>query len=453
MQSARARGDIAPDLGNPLGRRPHAAVLNFVKFHTDVVASLAYHLVKLNHNVTVFVRDDELGMDDVIHPFHWKGFKRWQRFFDHFYEFDVVVLATYPTCHLGTLQALVATGLPQRYIAMVHNPTLLAADGAAAARAAAAGGVQLLTIAPHVNAYANEILQDVGWEQEDARWLAPAFPVLFPEQCSSQLLRSPSGMAAQQPACNRSALWTDAMEPRAAASARASPLTAAPATSKPDTGSTGGSGSRRDGHTKAKEKPASSSSSSRAAPQREPSSRPPARPAPPAALHQRRGFCIQGKLDPARRGYAALFAEMVARRKELLATDLVLVLQGKGGGRFDADILEVPDQLEEEGLVIKFAALPFQVGTKGGCSLLCLPACLLRGGWVGGGGHSSVQGGHPLHGNATMVIPHGATLTCSSPPFRRSTTSSCAPAWVSWPPLPPSPTSSTRAPPQWRPPS
>jgi hypothetical protein len=37
-----------------------------------------------------------------------------------------------------------------------------------------------------------------------------------------------------------------------------------------------------------------------------------------------------------------------------------LVLQGKMGGRSGADILEVPSELEEDGLVRRYTALPFQ---------------------------------------------------------------------------------------------
>jgi hypothetical protein len=47
-----------------------------VRYHTEVVAVAAFHFVKLRHNVTVFTREDEFDMGDVINPYFWKGF-RW----------------------------------------------------------------------------------------------------------------------------------------------------------------------------------------------------------------------------------------------------------------------------------------------------------------------------------------------------------------------------------------
>ena len=58
--------------------------------------------------------------------------RKLQGFFSHFYEFDTIVVATYPTCHLETLQTLLSFRLPQRYIAMVHNPGGMLRDAAAA---------------------------------------------------------------------------------------------------------------------------------------------------------------------------------------------------------------------------------------------------------------------------------------------------------------------------------
>lgn len=56
-------------------RRPRTAVLNMVAFHTEVVSALTYHFVKMKHNVTVYARDDDLGMGTVVKPFFWKGYR------------------------------------------------------------------------------------------------------------------------------------------------------------------------------------------------------------------------------------------------------------------------------------------------------------------------------------------------------------------------------------------
>ena len=314
-QAARSAGAIASDLGNPVDRRPRTAILNAVKFHTEVVASLVYHFGKMNHNVTVFSRDDELGIEAAIHPFHFRGFRRWERFFETFFEFDVVVLATFPTCHLETLAQLHASGLPQRYFAMVHNPELLAAVDGAAATTAAAADARLLTIAPHVTSYTNVILEVLGHALH-AEWMVPLFPVLFPEDCGAAALRSPSGPTWKQPACNRTALGVE---------------DAADILLDLD------SGRRLQGV----KKPAASSVG-----------------ASPAL--RRHGFCVQGKLDPSRRDYETLFSEIASRRKALLASEFSLVVEGKGGGRNGTAVLSVPGRLEEEGLVRTHTALPFQ---------------------------------------------------------------------------------------------
>lgn len=50
---------------------------------------------------------------------------KFERFFEHFHEYDNIVVATFPTCHDPTLRALLSLRLPQRYIALVHNPEYL----------------------------------------------------------------------------------------------------------------------------------------------------------------------------------------------------------------------------------------------------------------------------------------------------------------------------------------
>jgi hypothetical protein len=72
---------LDPELGNPTQRKPKTAILNFVRYHTEVVAVAAFHFVKLRHNVTVFTREDEFDMGDVINPYFWKGF-RWDGWVD-----------------------------------------------------------------------------------------------------------------------------------------------------------------------------------------------------------------------------------------------------------------------------------------------------------------------------------------------------------------------------------
>ena len=90
---------------------------------------------------------------------HWAFRRKFERFFDHFYEYDVVVFVTFPTCHLEVLVELLRLDLPQRYIAMVHNPDTL--NSSAVANTLAAGNVRLLTIAPHVLRYAESLLKDL----------------------------------------------------------------------------------------------------------------------------------------------------------------------------------------------------------------------------------------------------------------------------------------------------
>ncbi len=46
--------------------------------------------------------------------------RKFERFFEHFHEYDNIVVATFPTCHDPTLRELLRLGLPQRYIALVR---------------------------------------------------------------------------------------------------------------------------------------------------------------------------------------------------------------------------------------------------------------------------------------------------------------------------------------------
>lgn len=49
--------------------------------------------------------------------------RKFERFFEHFHEYDNIVVATFPTCHDPTLRELLRLGLPQRYIALVRPGT------------------------------------------------------------------------------------------------------------------------------------------------------------------------------------------------------------------------------------------------------------------------------------------------------------------------------------------
>ena len=54
---------------------PTPPLVAVVKYHIEVVAALTFHFAKLRHNVTVFTRYDEFGMEDVLSPYHPRGFK------------------------------------------------------------------------------------------------------------------------------------------------------------------------------------------------------------------------------------------------------------------------------------------------------------------------------------------------------------------------------------------
>jgi hypothetical protein len=82
-QLVKWRGQLDSELGEPIYRKPRTAILNQVRFHTEVVAALTYHFSRLAHNVTVFVDNDLLGMDDVTNPFYWRGSK-WVDSHSHF---------------------------------------------------------------------------------------------------------------------------------------------------------------------------------------------------------------------------------------------------------------------------------------------------------------------------------------------------------------------------------
>lgn len=153
-----------------------------------------------------------------------------------------------------------------------------------------------------------------------------------------------------------------------------------------------------------------------------------------AARESRPSFCIQGKVDPARRNYVTIFREMLEHKEDLLvgggaaglcavqaqavagpacacgqplvaaaapphmpqlhgvlrhtrthatcttnplqrpspqARNFSLVILGKGGGRRDASIVRIPEELVAAGLIKQYASLPFQVGAPGwacGCA-------------------------------------------------------------------------------------
>lgn len=74
VQDAKQQGLLDSQLGKPTQRRPKTAIVNFVSFHVEVLSSLAFHFVKLHHNVSIFAREN-FGMEDVVAPFYRKHFK------------------------------------------------------------------------------------------------------------------------------------------------------------------------------------------------------------------------------------------------------------------------------------------------------------------------------------------------------------------------------------------
>jgi hypothetical protein len=66
-------------------------------------------------------------------------------------------------------------------------------------------------------------------------------------------------------------------------------------------------------------------------------------------------------VDPARRNYEAIFAELAAHRAELAAANLSVTILGKAGGRKNKVLLELPQDLVEAGLLRHYPSLPFQV--------------------------------------------------------------------------------------------
>ena len=79
-----------------------------------------------------------------------------------------------------------------------------------------AGGFRLLTIAPHVGAYAREVLQQQEIELEQD-WIVPMMPVLYPEDCGGA--EGGQGWAAEQPACARQERWAGVERPPTARTA------------------------------------------------------------------------------------------------------------------------------------------------------------------------------------------------------------------------------------------
>lgn len=173
----------------------------------------------------------------------------------------------------------------------------------------------------------------------------------------------------------------------------------------------------------------------------------------------------QGKVDPARRNYRTIFAEMLAHREELLARNLSVAILGKGGGRRDASVVQIPEELLQAGLVVQHASLPFQVGRGGGtgagmqgrrraarCAHIgaLQPACLRRGRLGMKGGEQARQeagGGLGTVPARLHAVGTGRDRRRACPASRRSTTRCCTRAWR-WPlPLPTTPTTSTRGPP------
>ena len=61
--------------------------------------------------------------------------RRFERFFAQFWEYDTIVVATFPTCHAEVMRELVALRLPQRYMAVVHNPGVCVNEGCVCVRA------------------------------------------------------------------------------------------------------------------------------------------------------------------------------------------------------------------------------------------------------------------------------------------------------------------------------
>ena len=143
----------------------------------------------------------------------------------------------------------------------------------------------------------------------------------------------------------------------------------------------------------------------------------------------------QGKVDPRRRDYTGIFQEMLQRQEELLAANFSLVVMGKGGGRNDAELMRMPAELLDSGLLVHYSSLPFQV--------------LIRG-WRGGAGRPAATwfAAHAPRGRLS------AESACATPTHAlRSTTRRCTPAPQCCPALPLGPITSTRAPPLWAQPS
>ena len=46
-----------------------------MRYHTEVVAALTYHFARLRHDVSVYTPQDRFGMEEVLSPYHPRGFK------------------------------------------------------------------------------------------------------------------------------------------------------------------------------------------------------------------------------------------------------------------------------------------------------------------------------------------------------------------------------------------
>ena len=251
-----------------------------------------------------------------------------------------------------------------------------------------AAQARLLTIAPHVGKYAADILASQGVKPPDQDFLAPVAPVTYPEEC---------GMGHWQdhmPPCERAKYWLEQQPPRVLAGTLARFQAALRG---------------------------EMSAAQLAAAQRAAAGRPP----------PRDGFCIQGKLDPSRRSYGRIFAEMLAHQDAIRAANLTVRIIGKGGGKHESSLLTIPQQLLDSGLVEHYDSLPFQAS---------------KGGW---GGRRLRSGEQTRMGRRAAAANHCCCHRCCWQtagvlPPRRSTTSCCTAVWRWCPPLRRRPTTSTR---------
>jgi len=190
LEQARAAGLVPDDLGTLRTRScPHTAILHTEgEFSNEFVTSLVYHFIQLSHNVIVYTtpEDDD---DKTGYPLSFQGrygVRHRESFYNEFYQYDVIVMAQLSAhgCYRveGTMAGLLTLNLPQRVLAMVSDPDLLATDAVVALLEDTYDKIQLLTTSPHVNAYAEDILEGEGLNKVVAvDWFLPIFPVAFPE--------------------------------------------------------------------------------------------------------------------------------------------------------------------------------------------------------------------------------------------------------------------------------